>query len=101
MRKHPRDHIYAARIEFRIAKEGRKTISVYIHCTKRENTAKINLEFPMYMKEAELCWVGYYRRQERFRYSDFNNQILPIQPLGEKLESLVLEAFSRIDNRKQ
>jgi hypothetical protein len=96
MGRRPRDKIYAARIEFRITTEGRKTARVYIHCTKRDNTVKMDFEFPGDIEEKELCWSGYYRRQERFRYSDFNNQILPIQPLGEKLERLVSRAFSKI-----
>jgi len=96
MGRHKKEKIYAARVEFR-KEEGRKIIRVYIHCNKRENTIKIDLEFPKYLDEKEFCWTGYYRRQERFKYSGPHNQVsLPMHPIGQKLDSLVSEAFSRI-----
>jgi hypothetical protein len=96
MTKQNKDKIYAARIEFRIKKD-KKTAIVYIHCNKRDDTVKINLEFPVYIEEKDVSWTGYYRRQRRFIYSWPNNQEAhPIQPLGQKLESLVSEAFSKI-----
>ena len=104
MGRHPKDQIYAARIEFKEIEEGKKTkkiVRVSIHCSKRDNPVKIDLEFPTgYLEEKDVSWVGYYRRQRRGIYSGPNNQVdnqvLPMHPLGQKLESLVSEAFSKI-----
>jgi len=93
------DKIYAARITFRITKKGRRTARVQLRYARKDNTINKDFEFPENIEEKDLCWTGYsgeriavYHRQERFRYSDLNNQTLPIQPLGEKLERLVDDA---------
>ncbi len=99
MRRHYADPIDAARIEFRKTEESRKTAIVYLHSAKKDYTVRININFMADIKVEELSWIGYYRRQGRFKYSDINNLILPIYPLGEKLERLVSLAFSQVSKK--
>lgn len=95
--------IYTAKLTITKTEKNSRVVVVQIRFSKRgreRKNRKEKIPFPEDIKDSDLyCgryrgkWISVYHRIGAYKYTNMENSVIPISPLGQRLEMLVHEVY--------